>query len=94
VALVVGRGAPVAGVGVHHQGGAGGPQRQGEVLWCPMRVGRVDHAVAVSAVEGHDTCSGTKHRRIASRSGPVTAIDALEHAMLIAVCNMLTPRGS
>jgi len=57
VALVVGRGAPVAGVRVHHQGGAGGPQRQGEVLWRPMRVGRVDHAVAVSAVEGHDTCA-------------------------------------
>jgi len=62
-------GVAVVGVQVHHQGGVGGPQRQGEVLWCPMRVGRVDHAVAEGhARDGH----GDKH------------IDHLRHGVVVA----------
>ncbi len=34
------------GMEVHHQGAADSPQRQGEVLWEPMGVARVDHDVA------------------------------------------------
>ena len=47
-------------------------------------------AAAMSAAHSHDTHLGAKYRRIASRRGPVKAIVAIEHAMLIAIWNMLT----
>ena len=42
-------------------------------------------AAAMSAAHSHDTPLGAKYRRIASRRGPVKAIVAIEHAMLIAI---------
>ena len=45
---------------------------------------------ALSAATSHDTYLAAKYRRIASRRGPVTAIVAVEHAMLIAIWNMIT----
>jgi len=45
---------------------------------------------AMSAAKSHDTYLAAKYRRIASRRGPIKAIVALEHAMLIAIWNMLT----
>jgi transposase len=45
---------------------------------------------AMSAAHSHDTYLGAKYRRIASRRGPVKAIVAIEHAMVIAIWNMLT----
>jgi transposase len=47
-------------------------------------------AGAMAAAQSRDTYFAAKYRRIASRRGPVKAIVALEHAMLIAVWNMLT----
>jgi len=44
---------------------------------------------ALSAARSHDTYLAAKYRRIASRRGPVKAIVALEHAMLIAIWNMI-----
>src|SRR5665213_632007 len=44
---------------------------------------------ALSASRSHDTYYAAKYRRIASRRGPVKAIVAIEHAMLITVWNML-----
>jgi transposase len=50
---------------------------------------------ALSAARSHDTYLAAKDRRIASRRGPVKAIVAVEHAMLIAIWNMITKhRGS
>ncbi|MEI6622893.1 MAG: hypothetical protein WCP28_13390 [Actinomycetes bacterium] len=37
-----------------------------------------------------DTYLGAKYRRIAARRGPIKAIVALEHRMLIAIWNMIT----
>lgn len=45
---------------------------------------------AMSAAHGHGTYLAAKYRRIATRRGPVKAIVALEHNILIAVWNMLT----
>lgn len=45
---------------------------------------------AMSASRSHGTCYSAKYRRIASRRGPVKAIVAVEHAMLIAIWNILT----
>ncbi|WP_411285912.1 IS110 family transposase [Lapillicoccus sp.] len=45
---------------------------------------------ALSAARSHDTYLAAKYRRIASRRGPVKAIVALEHAILIAIWNMIT----
>ncbi len=45
---------------------------------------------AMSAARSHGTYYSVKYRRIAARRGPVKAIVALEHAMLIAIWNMLT----
>ncbi len=45
---------------------------------------------ALSAARSHDTYLASKHRRIASRRGPVKALVAVEHAILIAIWNMLT----
>lgn len=45
---------------------------------------------AMSAARTKDTYLATKYRRIASRRGPIKAIVALEHAMLIAIWNMIT----
>ena len=45
---------------------------------------------AISAARSRDTYLAAKHRRIAARRGPVKAIVAVEHAMLIAIWNMLT----
>jgi len=45
---------------------------------------------AISAARSNNTYLAAKYRRIASRRGPVKAIVALEHAMLIAIWNMLT----
>jgi transposase len=44
---------------------------------------------ALSASRSKGTYFSAKYRRIASRRGPVKAIVALEHAMLIAIWNML-----
>ncbi len=45
---------------------------------------------AMSAARSHDTYLAAKYRRVASRRGPVKAIVAVEHAVLIALWNMLT----
>ncbi len=44
----------------------------------------------LSAARGHDTYLSAKHRRIASRRGPIKALVAVEHAMLLAIWHMLT----
>jgi transposase len=44
---------------------------------------------AMAAAHSHDTYYSAKYRRIASRRGPIKAVVALEHAMLIAIWNML-----
>jgi len=45
---------------------------------------------AMSAARSNGTYLSAKYRRIATRRGPVKAIVALEHAMLVAIWNMLT----
>ncbi len=45
---------------------------------------------AMSAARSKDTYLSAKYRRIASRRGPVKALVAVEHAMLIAIWNMIT----
>lgn len=45
---------------------------------------------AMSAARGQNTYLAAKYRRIASRRGPVKAIVAVEHAILIAIWNMIT----
>ena len=45
---------------------------------------------AMSAARSNGTYFSAKYRRIAARRGPVKALVALEHAMLIAIWNMLT----
>jgi transposase len=45
---------------------------------------------ALSASRSKDIYLAAKYRRIASRRGPIKAVVALEHAMLIAIWNMLT----
>ena len=45
---------------------------------------------AMSAARSKGTYYSAKYRRIATRRGPVKAIVAVEHAMLIAIWNMLT----
>lgn len=45
---------------------------------------------ALSAARSKDTYLAAKYRRIASRRGPIKAIVAVEHAMLIAIWNMIT----
>ena len=45
---------------------------------------------AMSASRSKDTYLAAKYRRIASRRGPMKAIVALEHSMLIAIWHMLT----
>jgi len=47
---------------------------------------------ALSASRSHDTSYAAKYRWIVSRRGPVKAVVAIEHAMLITVCNMLQTR--
>jgi hypothetical protein len=44
---------------------------------------------AMSAARSKGTCLSAKYRRIASRRGPVKAIVAVEHAILIAIWNMI-----
>lgn len=44
----------------------------------------------MSAARSNGTYFSAKYRRIASRRGPVKAIVALEHAILIAIWNMCT----
>jgi transposase len=45
---------------------------------------------AMSAARSKDTYLAVKYRRIASRRGPIKAIVAVEHAMLIAIWHMMT----
>lgn len=45
---------------------------------------------AMSAARSNGTYYAAKYRRIAARRGPVKAIVAIEHAMLIAIWNMLS----
>jgi transposase len=45
---------------------------------------------ALSAPRTKDTYFAAKYRRIASRRGPIKAVVALEHAMLVAIWHMLT----
>jgi transposase len=47
-------------------------------------------SAAMSAASSRDTYLGAKYRRIASRGEPIKALVAVEHAMLIAIWNMLT----
>ena len=44
---------------------------------------------ALSAARSHDTYYSAKYRRLAARRGPIKAVVALEHAMLVAIWNML-----
>jgi type II secretory pathway component PulL len=44
----------------------------------------------MSAARSKNTYLSAKYRRIATRRGPVKAIVAIEHTMLIAIWNMLT----
>ncbi len=44
----------------------------------------------MSAARSKDTYLAAKFRRIASRRGPIKAIVALEHAMLVAIWHMIT----
>ena len=44
----------------------------------------------MSAARSHDSYLAAKYRRIASRRGPVKAIVAVEHAMLIAIWSMIS----
>jgi len=44
---------------------------------------------AMAAAHSHDTYYSAKYRRIAARRGPIKAVVALEHAMLVAIWNML-----
>jgi transposase len=44
---------------------------------------------AMSAVRSKNTYFSAKYRRIASRRGPIKAVVALKHAMLVAIWNML-----
>ena len=43
---------------------------------------------AMSAARGKDTYLGAKYRRIPSRRGPLKALVAVEHALLVAIWNM------
>jgi transposase len=45
---------------------------------------------AMSSAKGKNTYLGAKYRRLAARRGPMKAIVAVEHAILIAIWNMLT----
>jgi transposase len=45
---------------------------------------------AMSAARSKNTYYSVKYRRIATRRGPIKALVAIEHAMLIAIWNMLT----
>lgn len=45
---------------------------------------------AMCACQGKNTYLGAKYRRIAARRGPIKAIVALEHCMLVAIWNMIT----
>lgn len=45
---------------------------------------------AMAAARSKNTYLATKYRRIAARRGPMKALVAIEHAMLIAIWNMLT----
>jgi transposase len=44
---------------------------------------------ALSAIRSSDTYYCAKYRRIASRRGPIRAVVAIEHSMIIAIWNML-----
>jgi transposase len=44
---------------------------------------------AMAAARSHDTYYSAKYRRLAARRGPIKAVVALEHAMLVAIWNML-----
>jgi transposase len=44
----------------------------------------------MSAARSRDSYLAAKYRRIASRRGPVKAIVAVEHAMLIVIWNMIS----
>ena len=44
---------------------------------------------AMAAAHSHDTYYSAKYRRLAARRGPIKAVVALEHAMLVAIWNML-----
>jgi transposase len=48
---------------------------------------------AMSAAHGKDTYLPAKFRRIASRRGPIKAIVAVEHAMIVAIWHMVTTNG-
>jgi transposase len=45
---------------------------------------------AMSVARSKDTYLAAKYRRIASRRGPIKAVVAVEHAMLIAIWNMIS----
>jgi len=46
-------------------------------------------ALGIAAAHSHNTYYSAKYRRIAARRGPIKAVVALEHAMLVAIWNML-----
>jgi hypothetical protein len=43
----------------------------------------------MTAARSHDTYYSAKYRRIASRRGPIKAVVAIEHAVLVAIWNVL-----
>ena len=45
---------------------------------------------ALSATRSKDTYFLAKYRRLAARRGPIKAVVAIEHAMLVAIWNMLS----
>lgn len=45
---------------------------------------------ALSATRSKDTYFSAKYRRLAARRGPIKAVVAIEHAMLVAIWNMLS----
>jgi transposase len=49
---------------------------------------------AMSAARTHDTYLAARYRRIATRHGPVKAIVAIEHTILIATWNMITTEAT
>ena len=44
----------------------------------------------MSAASSHDTYLAARNRRVASRRGPIKAVVAIEHTLLIAIWNMPT----
>ena len=71
----------------------GSNESAGRVKWTKTRTGNpylkaALGTAAMSAGRNKDTYLAVKYRRIAARRGPVKAIVAVEHAILVAIWNM------